>query len=310
MFDFIINNMFELILAMIIVYLFALFSNEIQNKYDYFKFVTYLTYFFSLLNRNIKLGIPIILLVCYFQVVDYVNEEKCQKRQEYEEKQKNRIKNELPPQKITYDNNRKPIKPILFDFHTTKARYDFVERYENKTAKEKLKIKLPANYFSPNGLYEQYLSYKIAYDLYQNELESYNLKQICIEQQKKSYWQKYWKEKCKNGFEFEIAVGNLYQEMGYNVKVTQGTGDGGVDIVISKDGKKGIIQCKAHNHPVGPNDIRALWGVKDDFKADYVIFVAYSGVTCGGYEFAKNKNYEIIDVNDLINMSIKTKKFS
>lgn len=126
-----------------------------------------------------------------------------------------------------------------------------------------------------------------------------------IEKQQRDYWVKYWKNKQKNGFEFEKAVGELYKQMEYKVSVTQGTGDGGVDIEIWKDGQKGIVQCKAHKHQVGPNDIRALWGVKDDFKADYVIFVAYAGVTSGAYDFTKGKQYTIIDKKDLIKMSIK-----
>ena len=54
-----------------------------------------------------------------------------------------------------------------------------------------------------------------------------------------------------------------------------------------------------------PNDVRALWGVREDFGAQDAIFVAYSGVTNGAYEFTKGKKYKIVDVNDLINLSIK-----
>ena len=157
-----------------------------------------------------------------------------------------------------------------------------------------------------------YLLYKEMLVLFNEKIEKLkNIEQKKEQErlkQQRTYWKKYWDEKQRNGFQFEKAVGELYKNLGYKVRITQGTGDGGVDIEIWKDDKKGIIQCKAHKHPVGPNDLRALWGVKDDFKADYAVFVAYSGVTSGAYEFTRNKHYQIIDVNRLINMSLESQK--
>lgn len=129
-----------------------------------------------------------------------------------------------------------------------------------------------------------------------------------IERQERDYWVRYWGNKQLDGFQFEEAVGELYKKLGYKVEVTQGSGDGGVDIKIGKDGKKGIIQCKAHSHQVGPKDVRELWGVKDDFEADYAIFVAYSGVTTAAKDFTRNKEYTIIDKEDLIKMSLMAYK--
>ena len=68
------------------------------------------------------------------------------------------------------------------------------------------------------------------------------------------------------------------------------------------------MQCKAHLQSVGPEPVRALWGVKDDFKADEVILIAYSGVTSSARDFARKKNYKILDINDIINLCLKVNK--
>lgn len=123
--------------------------------------------------------------------------------------------------------------------------------------------------------------------------------------QQRSYWRKYWAEIQKNGFKFENEIGNLFEQFGCKVTVTKGTGDGGVDLLLKKDGKIIIVQCKAHTHQVGPEPVRALWGVREDFNANGAIFIAYSGVTQGAKDFAKGKNLKILDIEDIINLSIQ-----
>lgn len=158
-----------------------------------------------------------------------------------------------------------------------------------------------------------YTRYYILKNKIQKELDNYYRKEEDrkrLEEEKKlkqqrSYWQKYWSDKQQDGFDFENAVGELYRKLGYKVKVTQGTGDGGVDLILQKDGQTIIVQCKAHTHQVGPEPVRALWGVKEDFDADSAIFVAYSGVTQGAKNFAKGKKLSIVDVDELIQLSIQ-----
>lgn len=80
----------------------------------------------------------------------------------------------------------------------------------------------------------------------------------------KSWW---W---SLSPYKFEQEVAKIFKLYGYKTKVTKASGDGGIDIIIKKDGNIGIVQCKHHRNPVGPEPIRALWGVKDDFNADKV----------------------------------------
>ena len=163
---------------------------------------------------------------------------------------------------------------------------------------------------------QTYLLYKGALELYHKEMapikaaEEEKQRKIREEEERKlkqqrSYWQKYWAEKQQNGFEFENAVGELYKKLGYKVTVTQGTGDGGVDLILRKSGVITIVQCKAHTHQVGPAPVRALWGVREDFNATEAIFIAYSGVTSGAIDFAKGKKLQLLNVENLISLSMQ-----
>lgn len=107
-----------------------------------------------------------------------------------------------------------------------------------------------------------------------------------------------------DGWRFEEEVAKIFILQGYNAEVTKGSGDGGVDIILTKENYKAIVQCKHYHNPVPPEPLRALWGVKNDFYADEVILVASSGITQAGAEFLKNKpDFKIYTLNDIITMS-------
>lgn len=116
-----------------------------------------------------------------------------------------------------------------------------------------------------------------------------------------------WKERqwwwTLDGWQFEQEVANVFRMNGYNAKVTKGSGDGGVDIILKKDGRTSIVQCKHYQSPVPPEPIRALWGCKDDFNADEVILVASSGITDMGARFVQNKpSFKVLNLDDIITM--------
>ena len=112
--------------------------------------------------------------------------------------------------------------------------------------------------------------------------------------QENQYWQQF------DGWEFEKEVGKLFEACGYRAEVTKGSGDGGVDIILHKDGIKSIVQCKHYSNPVSVEPVRALWGCMRDFCAQEAIFVASSGFTSGCYDFIQDKpNYKFLSLEDL-----------
>lgn len=120
----------------------------------------------------------------------------------------------------------------------------------------------------------------------------------------KEFWQQrqwWW---TLDGWQFEQEVAKVFRMNGYKATVTKGSGDGGVDIILKKDGYCAIVQCKHYQNPVPPEPVRALYGCKSDFGADEVIMVASSGLTDMSAKFVQNKpDYKVLNLDDIIRMS-------
>jgi HJR/Mrr/RecB family endonuclease len=105
-----------------------------------------------------------------------------------------------------------------------------------------------------------------------------------------------------SGWQFEKEVSNLYKKQGFNSLVTKGSGDGGVDIVLNKDGVKTLVQCKNHNKAIGPASIRDLFGAMTHEGVSSGIFISSTGYTKGAREFSLGKSIALLDIHDIIRM--------
>jgi restriction system protein len=101
--------------------------------------------------------------------------------------------------------------------------------------------------------------------------------------------------------EFEMLVGEAFRKGGFSVAETGGGGaDGGVDLVLRKDGEKYLVQCKQWKaYKVGVQVVRELYGV---MAASGAVggFVVTSGVfTQEAKDFASGRNIELVDGAEL-----------
>ena len=122
----------------------------------------------------------------------------------------------------------------------------------------------------------------------------------------------YYLEKCSidfwnslDGFEFEKEIAKLYRKQGYDATVTSATGDGGVDIILRRNGERIAVQCKHHAKPVGPNDVRALQGVVAAQNYSKGIFVSLNGYTSSVYYEVRSGRVKIdlLELNDILQMA-------
>ncbi len=105
-----------------------------------------------------------------------------------------------------------------------------------------------------------------------------------------------------SGHVFEKQVGELYLRMGFSVEITKGSGDGGIDLYIEKEGIRYAVQCKNHHKPIAPASVRDFYGAMMHDKLHDGIFISSGGFTKGAREFADGK-VKLLDVNDLVNMN-------
>jgi restriction system protein len=96
---------------------------------------------------------------------------------------------------------------------------------------------------------------------------------------------------------FEQLVGEAFRRHGYSVEETgQGGADGGVDILLRKDGTTTLVQCKHwRTRQIGVSVVREMFGLMHHHQAAAVKIVC-TGVFSGDcYRFAVGKPLELVD---------------
>ena len=104
-------------------------------------------------------------------------------------------------------------------------------------------------------------------------------------------------------FKFEDYVAKLYKNMGYSVKQTKRTGDGGKDIVATKNGQTYFVECKRYSDPINVHKMRDFVGAcvlgGKDVKG---IYVTTSSFTNDAKSAANRIGIQMIDGNKLMSM--------
>jgi restriction system protein len=103
---------------------------------------------------------------------------------------------------------------------------------------------------------------------------------------------------------FEDLLAEAYRRQGYKVEETLGGGaDGGVDLVLRRDGKIILVQCKRwKGKPVPVQTVRELYGVLHDRGASAAKLVATTRFTPEAITFARGKPIELLDSDALLEL--------
>jgi restriction system protein len=104
--------------------------------------------------------------------------------------------------------------------------------------------------------------------------------------------------------EFELLVGEAFRRKGFTVQETgQGGADGGIDLVLLKDGEKCLVQCKQWRRQlVQVNVVRELFGVMAAEGAKGGFVVISGRFTEDAKAFARGKNLQLIEGAELSDM--------
>lgn len=104
--------------------------------------------------------------------------------------------------------------------------------------------------------------------------------------------------------DFELLVGEAFRRKGFAVRENGGGGaDGGIDLVLTKNAKKSIVQCKRwKTFSIGVPLIRELYGVMTSERANDCIFVSSGNYTAEARLFAEDKPIWLIDGSKLLEM--------
>jgi restriction system protein len=96
--------------------------------------------------------------------------------------------------------------------------------------------------------------------------------------------------------QFEMLVGEAFRRQGYRIEETGlGGADGGVDLLLRKDGKTTLVQCKQwRSQRVDVKVVREMYGLLAHHGAEAVKIVAVGNFTPDAQRFAQGKPIELI----------------
>lgn len=158
--------------------------------------------------------------------------------------------------------------------------------------------KLPADYVAYKNAVRVYEAYLRDFDRHQKQLQKEREVAERIEK-RKTY--EYWTTIDPYQFEYEIAM--LFKNHGFDVKVTKGSGDQGIDIKLFKNGRRGAVQCKRYTSKVGPSTARDLYGAMMHGKYEFGFIVCPSSFSESTFEFTKKKPITLIGLKRIIEMT-------
>jgi len=103
---------------------------------------------------------------------------------------------------------------------------------------------------------------------------------------------------------FEMLVGEAFRRQGYAVEETGlGGADGGIDLLLRKEGKTVLVQCKQwRSRQVPVTVVREMFGLLAHHNANGVIIVSTGDYTADARRFAMGKPIELINGDQLLAM--------
>jgi hypothetical protein len=105
-------------------------------------------------------------------------------------------------------------------------------------------------------------------------------------------------------FQFEKLVALVYRKLGYTVARRGGANpDGGIDLVIEKDGQRSDVQCKQWKKwNVRVKDVREFLGALTDARMQKGVFITLRGYTGAAKQLADKHGIEIVNETGLVNL--------
>lgn len=121
----------------------------------------------------------------------------------------------------------------------------------------------------------------------------------------------YYRNRIKNMShrDFEYFVADIFENLGFSVKITQATRDGGRDIIATKADPIPytlIVECKhwGENHKVDVSVVRSLYGVQMATQVNQSVIVTSSRFTRDAHRFAEDRKtlMTLWDIDDLLKL--------
>ncbi len=93
--------------------------------------------------------------------------------------------------------------------------------------------------------------------------------------------------------EFELACAELFRSLGYQVRVSPPQGDKGADLVVTRDGVRGIVECKHYlgERKVSGPMVQKLLGAKEYYNATEAYLVTAGELTEAAWDVSRKASH-------------------
>lgn len=98
-----------------------------------------------------------------------------------------------------------------------------------------------------------------------------------------------------SGIEFEMMLKHVFQKMGYKVEKTPKSNDYGADLILTKRGKKTVIQAKRYSNKVGISAVQQALSAQIFYDANESVVVTNSYFTNQAKKMAITGKVKLID---------------
>lgn len=110
------------------------------------------------------------------------------------------------------------------------------------------------------------------------------------------------------GVQFEQYLGHLFRSQGYKAEVTRAAGDYGADLVLSKDGKRIVVQAKRYSKNVGLKAVQEVHGAIAHYRASAGWVVTNRDYTDQAHNLAKSNGVRLIGRDELVEMLLQMRE--
>jgi HJR/Mrr/RecB family endonuclease len=153
---------------------------------------------------------------------------------------------------------------------------------------------------------EYYIKNKFNYDINSNPKVVHIIKTIILEALESFDTQSHIEtmefDEYMSPNDYEYFCADLLRSQGLDARVTQQSGDQGVDIIVYYENEPWIaIQCKMYNSPVGNKAVQEIYTAKEHIGADIAIVVTNNTYTKSARQLANTTNTLLLHHDDLRN---------
>jgi HJR/Mrr/RecB family endonuclease/uncharacterized protein (DUF697 family) len=111
-----------------------------------------------------------------------------------------------------------------------------------------------------------------------------------------------------SGVDFEEFLAYLFRKKGYTVQMTPRTNDYGADLIISKYGKKTIVQAKRYASKLNNSPIQEAYTAIQHYQADDAMVITNNYFTANAQNLAQSNQVKLYDRDGLIKLIMDVQK--